>query len=202
MIEIEKKFRLTPEVEKRLRKGAQFLREKEFTDTYFDTPKLSLIHSDRWLRERDGVFELKTPMHAGGGLTKDSIAQYDEITDPQKIRSLIGLKTSDNLTHDIAEAGYTAVATFTTKRRTYQKREFVIDLDDVSFGYTIGEIELMVRSKKEMPQASVKILAFFKEHNLTPSPVRGKILELIARERPVLYKSLVATYKARSRVLE
>jgi len=202
MIEIEKKFRLTREVESALLKGATFLRTKIFTDTYFDTPELGLIHSDRWLRARDGVFELKTPMHAGGGLTKDSIAQYDEITDPKKIRSLIGLKTSDNLAHDIAEAGYAPVATFTTKRRTWQKGEFVVDLDDVSFGYTIGEIELQVKSRKEMPQASAKILAFFKEHGLTPEPVRGKILELLARERPALYKSLVATYKARSRVLE
>lgn len=202
MIEIEKKFRLTKKVESALLKGATFLQAKIFTDTYFDTPKLGLIHSDRWLRERDGVFELKIPMHVGGGLTKDSIAQYDEITDPKKIRSLIGLSASDNIARDIAQAGYAPVATFTTKRRTFQKGEFVIDLDDVSFGYTIGEIELIVASKKEMPQASVKILAFFKEHHLTPSPVRGKILELIARERPALYKSLVATYKARSRVLE
>lgn len=202
MIEIEKKFRLTKEVESALVEGAQFLRAKTFTDTYFDTPKLKLIHSDRWLRERDGVIELKVPMHAGGGLTKDSIAQYDEITDPQKIRTLIGLKTSDNLARDIAQAGYAPIATFTTKRRTYQKGEFVVDLDDVSFGYTIGEIELMVKSKKEMPQARAKILAFFKKHQLTPTPVRGKILELLARERPAPYKSLVATYKARSRVLE
>src|SRR3989344_6661423 len=105
MIEIEKKFRLTREVESALLKGATFLRTKIFTDTYFDTPKLGLIHSDRWLRARDGVFELKTPMHAGGGLTKDSIAQYDEITDPKKIRSLIGLKQLAQLAQVFAKAG-------------------------------------------------------------------------------------------------
>ena len=62
MIEIEKKFILTPEQEQALIKGADFIEEKEFTDIYYDDKILSLTTKDIWLRERAGKFELKVPL--------------------------------------------------------------------------------------------------------------------------------------------
>ena len=103
MIEVEKKFILTKKEKERLIKGAEFLNEKVFTDIYYDTNDFSLTSNDRWLRSRDGKFELKIPIHQGADRLID---QYNELEDEQKIREALNLFSQRSISDDLARKEY------------------------------------------------------------------------------------------------
>ena len=191
MIEVEKKFILNEQDKERLTKEAQFLNERVFTDIYYDTEIFSLTTKDKWLRSREGRFELKLPLHEGVDRLAD---QYDELEDEQKIREALNLPPKGNLADDLAKAGYSPFCTCKTTRRKYKKEPFIIDLDVVDFQdftYNIGEIELMVNEKSEIESAIEKIMDFAKSQNLTIAPVRGKVIEYLKRTKPNHYQTLV-----------
>lgn len=191
MIEVEKKFILNDQDKERLTKNAQFLNERVFTDTYYDTENFSLTSNDKWLRSREGRFELKLPLYDGADRMAD---QYDELEDEQKIREALDLPSNGNLADDFVKPGYLAFCTCKTTRRKYKKEPFIIDLDNVDFQdftYNIGEIELMVNDESEIEGAIEKIMAFAKEQNLTIAPVRGKVIEYLKRVKPNHYQALV-----------
>lgn len=191
MIEVEKKIILNEQDKERLTKDAEFLNERVFTDIYYDTEIFSLTSNDKWLRSREGKFELKLPLHDGVERLAD---QYDELEDEQKIRVALNLPSNGNLADDLAKAGYSPFCTCKTMRRKYKKEPFIIDLDVVDFQdftYNIGEIELMVNDKSEIEGAIEKIMKFAKAQNLTIAPVRGKVIEYLKRVRPNHYQALV-----------
>jgi len=191
MIEVEKKFILNEQDKERLTKEAQFLNERVFTDTYYDTEIFSLTANDKWLRSREGRFELKLPLHEGADRLAD---QYDELEDEQKIREALNLPPNENLADDLMKAGYSPFCICKTTRRKYKKEPFIIDLDIVNFQdfiYNIGEIELMVNEKSEIESAIEKIMDFAKSQNLTIAPVRGKVIEYLKRTKPNHYQVLV-----------
>ena len=191
MIEVEKKFILNEQDKERLTKNAQFLNERVFTDVYYDTEIFSLTSKDKWLRSRDGRFELKLPLHDGADRLAD---QYDELEDEQKIREALNLPSNGNLSDDLVKTGYSPFCTCKTTRRKYEKEPFIIDLDIVDFQdftYNIGEIELMVNDKSEIEGAIEKIMTFAKEQNLAIAPVRGKVIEYLKRAKPNHYQALV-----------
>ena len=193
MIEVEKKFILNEQDKERLTKEAQFLNERVFTDIYYDTEIFSLTTNDKWLRSREGRFELKLPLHEGVDRLAD---QYDELEDEQKIREALNLPPKGKLADDLAKAGYSPFCTCKTTRRKYKKESFIIDLDVVDFQdftYNIGEIELMVNEKSEIGSAIEKIMDFTKSQNLTIAPVRGKVIEYLKRAKPNHYQVLVQT---------
>lgn len=191
MIEVEKKFILSEQDKERLTKDAIFLNERVFTDIYYDTEQFSLTSKDRWLRSREGGFELKLPLNERGDRLAD---QYEELEDEQKIREILDLPSNGSFAEDLAGAGYTPFCSCKTTRRKYGMKAFVIDLDKVDFKdftYGIGEIELMVSDKAEIGGAIEKIMAFAKSRNLSIAPVRGKVIEYIRQKRPHHYQALV-----------
>lgn len=191
MIEVEKKFILNEHDKERLTKDAQFLNELVFTDIYYDTEIFSLTSKDKWLRSREGRFELKLPLHDGAERLAD---QYDELEDEQKIREALNLPSNGDLADNLAKAGYSPFCTCKTTRRKYKKESFIIDLDVVDlqdFIYNIGEIELMVKDKSEAESAIKKIMGFAREQNLTIAPVRGKVIEYLKRAKQNHYEALV-----------
>lgn len=191
MIEVEKKFIISEQYKKQLARDAEFLSERVFTDIYYDTENFLLTSQDKWLRSREGVFELKLSLHNGVERLAD---QYDELEDEQKIRQVLNLPPNKNLADDLIKAGYFPFCTCKTTRRKYKKEPFIIDLDIVDFQdftYNIGEIELMVRDKSEIEDAIEKIMNFAKDQNLTVVPVRGKIIEYLKRAKPNHYQALV-----------
>lgn len=189
-IEVEKKFILTNEEIEKITQGAEFLSEKSFTDVYFDTAAFSLTTVDKWLRLRDDRFELKLPMNEGKGASQRKLDQYEELDTDMAIRNVLDLASKGTLREDLETNGYKPFSTFTTTRRKYKKGDFIIDLDTMDFGYSIGEIELMVSEKSEMENALNKILSFAKELNLSVAPVRGKVIEYIKRTNPAHYQAL------------
>jgi predicted adenylyl cyclase CyaB len=192
MIEVEKKFILNDDDIDRLTTGAEFLKEKTFTDIYYDTTTYALTTKDVWLRSRDGRFELKIPLHHKD---LDRLAdQYEELEEKGKIRAVLGLPKKGTFSENLSEGGYSPFCELTTTRRKFKKDEFNIDLDTVhsaDFSYNIGEVELMVDDVTEMSGAIDKIMAFAKEKNLTIAPVRGKVLEYLKLKNPKHYQALV-----------
>ena len=189
MIEIERKFAVTEEGKRRLTEGAEFVSEKTMTDTYYDTVDFQLTTKDRWLRLRDGKWELKEPLHALG-FSKRAADQYRELITEGEIRTALRLPAGQDIGADLAKTGYEPFATIKTVRRKYKKEGFVIDLDVMDFGYEIGEIELMVQSEHDMSEAVDRIRGFAQKHGLELLPVRGKVLEFIHRFRPAHYVAL------------
>ncbi|XP_024609012.1 thiamine-triphosphatase isoform X2 [Neophocaena asiaeorientalis asiaeorientalis] len=63
LIEVERKFVPGPGTEERLQElGGTLERRVTFRDSYYDTPELSLMRADYWLRQREGSgWELKCP---------------------------------------------------------------------------------------------------------------------------------------------
>jgi len=174
-IEVEKKFLVDDEIAKKLVIGASFVNEKVFTDTYFDTDDYKLSLQDRWLRLRGDKFQLKLPLNNGLSPENRQIDQYEELEDEETIRQALDIKKDGTFEEDLSREGIKPFCTFTTTRRKYKLGDFTIDLDDMDFGYKIGEIELMVKDKSEMPQALKRILDFAKEKSLVIAPVRGKV---------------------------
>lgn len=191
MIEVEKKFILNEQNKKRLIKDARFLNERVFTDIYYDTKIFSLTSNDKWLRSREGKFELKLPLYKGTDRLAD---QYNELRDEQKIREALNMPSRRSFATDLMKAGYSPFCTQKTTRRKYKNGHFIIDLDIVDFQdftYNIGEIELLVDKKSDIEKAIKKIMAFAKEQKLTIAPVRGKVIEYLKRVKPSHYQALV-----------
>ncbi|XP_069341694.1 thiamine-triphosphatase isoform X5 [Eulemur rufifrons] len=79
LIEVEIKFIPGPGTEERLQElGGTLEHRVIFRDTYYDTPELSLMRADHWLRQReDSGWELKCPGAAG---VLGPHTQYMELT--------------------------------------------------------------------------------------------------------------------------
>lgn len=191
MIEVEKKFLLEESDIGRLSDGADFVSKKTFTDVYYDTPGYLLTSKDHWLRIRNARPELKVPMSEV--LTRKA-EQYEEVEDESKIRMILGLPAEGSFEKVLSENGFSRFCTCVTTRQKYSKEGFVIDIDEVQFPnfvYKIGEIELLVSDKSEMDDASNRIVAFAEKNGVKFSPVRGKVIEYLKRERPDHYQAMV-----------
>jgi len=191
MIEVEKKFILTPEQEKILIEGAEFLGEKQFTDIYYDDKNFSLTKKDIWMREREGKYELKLPMNES--LENRVSDQYRELDIEADILAYFGVK--DKALKDfLIEKEYKPFCEITTTRRKYKKEGFVIDLDVMDFGYTLVEIEFMTDDESKIQEATSKIIAFAKKHTITPTKeilIRGKVVEFLRIKNPAHFQALI-----------
>lgn len=189
--EVEKKFSLDGVDLERLTQGADLLSEKTFTDTYFDNQEHLLTKNDKWLRSRDGKFELKLPLNQGEGALSRKLDRYEEVTDEDKIKEALGINSPENLDSCLEELGYKPFCSITSNRSKYKRGDFGIDIDKMDFGYTVGEIELMVKSEADMKQALEMILNFAKENGISIKPVLGKVAEYLRRKSTGHYQELV-----------
>ena len=189
MIEIEKKFILTSDQEKKLIEGAEFLGEKQFTDIYYDDADFSLTTKDIWLRERSGKYELKLPMNES--LENRVSDQYRELDVEDDILAYFGVKGI--LVKDfLIQKGYRPFCEITTTRRKYKKQAFGIDLDVMDFGYTVGEIEFMTDDESKIKEATQSIIEFAKKHSIdTDAIVRGKVAEFLRLKNPTHFQALI-----------
>ena len=187
MIEVEKKFLINPSDVTRLLSGAEFVSQTKNVDIYWDTPDYSLTTKDLWLRSRNGKFELKVPMHGEGGRVFD---QYEELDSDKQISDKLNL-SQGVLQDELSRVNYRPFAELHTLRKKYKKGGFVIDVDELDFGYNIVEVEMLVNDKSEVDGAIKKILSFADDHNLKISQVRRKVAEYLKRNDAKHYKALV-----------
>jgi adenylate cyclase class IV len=196
MIEVEKKFLLTPEDEARLIDGAELAGEKSIEDTYYDTADYELTLANMWLRLRGSDFELKVPLRVSDDRTVD---QYRELTDRTEICQALGLSADGtDVAMVLKNAQYEPFMSPLTTRRTYRKAGFTIDLDTVTyqnshFRYAIAEIEKLVDKEADMQTAIDEIIGFARQHGLTTDQfILGKVGAFIKSERSDHYEALVA----------
>ena len=191
MIEVEKKFILADSDIGRLAAGSEFVSKKTFIDVYYDTHDYLLTSRDHWLRFRDGRPELKVPMSEVMTRTAE---QYEEVENESEIRKLLNLPEEGRLEKVLGQNGFEKFCECITTRQKYTKDGFIIDIDEVKypeFVYKIGEIELLVKEKAEMEEASKKIVNFAEANGIKFAPVRGKVIEYLKRVRPDHYRAMV-----------
>ncbi len=189
MIEVEKKFKLNPEQERRLIEGAELIGSKRNEDVFWDTDDWSLTRQDHWLRTRNGRFELKRRVHELGH--KLGGTAYDEIENDEGIRDFLHLPGNGTLESDLHSAGYKPFAPIRKERRSYKRDDFHIDLDVCDFGYELAEIELMIDNEQDRGKALERIETLATELGLDQTPVRGKIIEYLYRFNRSHYDALV-----------
>jgi len=195
MIEIEKKFLLTKEQQRRLLDNAQELGSAVVEDSYFDTDTFGITLKDLWFRERDGMYELKVPLKSGTG--SHTTNRYHEITDVKEIARELGLSGEGDFETKLKDAGIKKFITCFTRRASYEKQGFHIDIDaatylDSPFIYALAEIELLINSESEADEAEQRIVEFAQSMGIaTDVVVTGKIAAYLEAEKPEHFKALV-----------
>ncbi len=182
MIEVEKNFDITPESKRLMVDGATLLYRKTITDTYYDSKEYSLTGRDYWLRKRNGRFELKVPLNNGKILDRLT-DQYKELETNEEIAHELGLAGMEEIENEIESAGYFPFGTIVTERESYRKDDFHLDFDEMDFGFTAFEIELMVEKIEDIPNAEKRILEFASRYDVTATG-DGKVIEFLRRFRP------------------
>lgn len=192
MIEIEKKFKINKKQLAKIEKLADFVSEKVNVDIYHDDKKYSLTSKDIWLRKRNNTYELKYPVRAE--MRDRSVLAYDEIIGPSGIGKKLRLKNlSKNFTVTLKKNGLFPFCKIKTVRRKYEYGDFMIDVDEMDFRYSLCEVEKMVKNKKEIKAARGEIMNFAKSLGLDMKLVRGKIMEYLWRNNKKHYKELIKT---------
>ncbi len=203
--EVECKFRYTDAVEAILAALGKPLGTKRFTDVYWDTNGCHLTTNDLWLRQRDGVWELKVPAFAAN--TMGSVDVYDEHHGLERVDAFLSKQMAKlSLTRDgtgtppMETFGLHPFAVIVTNRTSFavtpsfDKSNIVVrvDLDRTDTNYKIGECELLVTDANDVQRAGGILQKFCRELALdTTPPIRGKVLEFIAHNRPKHYEMLV-----------
>ena len=191
MIEIEKKFLLTPLQEKRLKKGAKFLGEKVFTDTYFDKLNYELTRNDIWLRTRDKQVELKMPLEQEDRKNGTFCNRYEEFALEDEVRQMLNIPKGGEFLLDLKTQGYVPFVSITTRREKFRKQQFNIDIDACDFGYALVEVEIMIEKAEETKEAERQIIDFARKNDLQLASVRGKVVEYLYRKSPAHYQVLL-----------
>ncbi len=195
-IEVEQKFLLTPEEEDRLLEDASFVTQENISDLYFEDSNYSLTTTDRWLRCRDGEWQLKLPQNWPRTST---VRQYIELETEAEIRDALKIPQQKDLLTDLRERGIQKFARISTIRQKYRKGDFNLDLDTANLTpdepkqdfYRIAEIELMVQNEAARKAAVEDILQFARQHQLVARHIRGKLVEYIYRHRPEHFQVLL-----------
>lgn len=195
MIEIEKKFLLTSAQKQSLLHGAHEIGERAVTDSYYDTQQYKLTTNDIWFRERDGAYELKAPLELKGD-SSSKTNRYHELTRLEDIYSKLGLDMAHDFEVALARSGIERFMTCFTRRQSYKKQGFRIDVDTVSyldsaFTYGLAEIELIVDDESKADEAESQIIAFAEQFNLTTDQViLGKVAAYLKEEKVEHYNAL------------
>ncbi|KAM9645310.1 thiamine-triphosphatase isoform 1-T1 [Trichechus inunguis] len=169
LTEVERKFVPGPGTEERLQElGGTLEHRITFRDSYYDTPELSLMRADHWLRQREGSgWELKCPGVAG---VSGPHTEYMELTaEPAIVAQLCEVLGAEGLGAGgvaavLCPLGLQEVASFVTKRSSWklvplgaEELPLWVHLDTADFGYAVGEVEALVHEEAEVPAALEKI---------------------------------------------
>ncbi|XP_072357704.1 thiamine-triphosphatase-like [Scyliorhinus torazame] len=196
-IEVERKFGLREDTEGRLGAlGARLLAQCRLEDRYFDTEDYRLTLADFWLRRRDGLWQLKSPAGAQPGLT----TQYRETEGEPAILSLLapllapGAGGLPERVEQLLDAPHQLreFAAIVTERTSYWLESGLrVDLDRAGFGHQLGEIEALVGSEDEIPDALSRIQDLARKLDLQDGERQpGKVYTFLQRFRPDHFQRL------------
>ncbi len=155
-IEVERKFVVPADFASVLpQHGFNLVKEFEETlaDDYFDNGEYALIQADHWLRRRNGDWELKYPIV---GCYQESTTRYHETSDADDILAKLAA-VSEGLDKQWQQDQLTCYAHLETRRWYYRKDAITIVVDVTQWGFRVGEIEIMVEAKDQVPEAAKRI---------------------------------------------
>ena len=167
MIEVEMRFQPTEEQLGSLIKDSLFVGSVEIHDIYYDYPDFRLLKKGIRLRNRDGFFELK--------IKKDT-SIHQEIEDKHEIEKYFNL---DAPLGEFINKDLLVIIDYKNKREKYKKGEFNIDIDKLSFGYNMCELELLVEKEEQASEAREKIINLAKEYNFEIKKILPKTVEYL-----------------------
>ncbi|XP_057578967.1 thiamine-triphosphatase isoform X2 [Hippopotamus amphibius kiboko] len=208
-IEVERKFVPGPVTEERLQElGGTLEHRVTFRDSYYDTPELSLMRADYWLRQREGSgWELKCP---GATSVSGPHTEYMELTaEPAIVAQLCEVLGAEGpgpggVAAVLHPLGLQEVASFVTKRSAWklvlsggdeEETPLRVDLDTADFGYAVGEVEALVHEEAEVPAALEKIHSLSSMLGvLAQETAPAKLIVYLQRFRPQDYQRLLEVY--------
>ena len=108
-----------------------------------------------------------------------------EIEDEEEIKKYFNTEKSikDFIRENLIEA-----MNIKTKRKKYTKENFIIDIDQLDFGYNCIEIELMVEREEQIKEAEERIVNLAQKYNLKKGP--SKRNEYFRIVKPDIYEKL------------
>lgn len=189
MIEVERKFKLTPQALAALA-ALSPVRETRFRDVYY-APELA--ETDRWLRRRDGVWELKVPVGAGGSAAAATTV-YREVVGAEAVWAELGRVEE-------REAGLVPYASLTTRRSALDCRWRGSDVTVVvdrctspcgGFSHGVGEIETLVADEADVARAMRVVEEVALHYGLEIDAAGfGKLPRFLQENKPELYDRLI-----------
>lgn len=182
MIEVEKRFQPTEEQLEKLLADSEFLGEKIIHDSYYDFEDARLFRGYVKFRLRNGNFELKVK---NKNFNNKNINAEKEYEDEEEIKQYFN--TQKDL-KDFVKEEMVLWSEYSNNRKKYKNGDFSIDLDNLSFGYSVVEIELMVGKEEDVKEAEDRILMFAKKYNLDTARVPSKGEKYFEIVKPELYK--------------
>ncbi|XP_076321336.1 thiamine-triphosphatase-like isoform X2 [Tachypleus tridentatus] len=161
-LEVERKFIVPADCETLIESlGGTLIEEKHFQDDYYDTEDYSLTIKDYWLRQRDGIWQLKYPPEERD--ESSSTSQYCETDSEEQIYDLLTkvlqpyLGRCNMSVSNIVSSICHNFASFKTKRKSYKIDDVKIDIDMMDFGFNVGEIEIVIHRRSDLSQALSRI---------------------------------------------
>lgn len=205
--EVERKFKVPPDIEQRLRAlGASHVSTKTFVDHYYDTEDHILCQRDFWLRLRSEKNSWELKYRRKDDLSCGLAAAYREETGNARIlatlRELLpelelgpGAKEVNDL---VANKALREFAVIQTVRRTYKvPGNALVDLDETDWGFAVGEIEVVLSETDEasMPaaleKATAEIASLAAQLGVAEGPpAEGKMESYLRLQCPALYRRL------------
>lgn len=182
MIEVEKKFQPTKKQLVALLADAKFVGEIVIHDVYYDYPDHRLFNNYAYLRNRNGEFELKVGNAAGDD---EGGTAYQEINKGEDIRKFFN---TDKSIQEFIKENLEEVINFKTSRLKYKKGNLSIDIDDLDFGYSCVEIELLVADESQIKKAKDEILKLVTNYGIEVKKLTSKRKEYFRLKKPELYK--------------
>ena len=172
VIEVEKHFTVGPETRSKLTAlGAKLTLREEFTDIYYDTAAHKLMTSSHWLRQRNGEWQLKYPVISDNeaviqgqpSRTECNYELVEEATIIKQLRTVIVIEGAPSLNQLVHPLGVLVpVAEFSTVREGWawpdgrMGERVSIELDEASFNYAIGSVEVLVGGADQVTAAEEK----------------------------------------------
>jgi predicted adenylyl cyclase CyaB len=187
MIEVEKKFQPTEVQLQALLQAALFVKEKTMHDVYYDFPDYRLFKSGKRLRKRGDNFELKVAF-----ITNNNVQAAHEFETEEDIKKEMQITERESL-QEIVDTQLQVLADYTTIRQEYKKDEFVIDVDKMSFGVDLIEIELLVDSTDKVQEAQEKIITLISQFGIEVTDLPLKPDMYVKKMRPEIYNEIHRT---------
>jgi hypothetical protein len=182
---------LTNEQQRRIFDGAAFVSEDEITEAYYDNERYGLTTANRWLRSRDGVFDMKVP-RATNSDDPTVHSAYFTLGSEREIRSALRLGDDhESLDLDLYDAGYSAFCVARIVRRRFRKEGVSIDVNDVTYDdsahtYTISSARLEGEPSPDEQSPSPRQVAVMAGESIRIAA------SFLMSERPLHYDVLVA----------